>query len=151
MLRPLKAVVLVSSLLALVSGCSETTTKDVTDAKANAARLQQAADEALVDAKIASHQLEWRKFRTDAEITISANDSTINYYRNKIAGTGSDRRTMYTKKIDSLELKNKRLKLVLESYPDSTINTWEQFKRDFSRDMNDLSAALKDFTVTTNY
>lgn len=149
--RSLLSFLLMISLLVVISGCSKSATKDITDAKARIDKLQQAADKALVDAEIASHQLEWRKFRSDAEIAISANDSTINYYKNKIAGTGKERRVTYTKKIDSLKLKNQRLKLMQEAYPDSTINTWEQFKSDFSRDMNDLSAALKDFTVTTNY
>jgi hypothetical protein len=53
----------------------------------------------------------------------------------------------YDKKIDALEQKNKELKVKLSEYKDSGKNAWEQFKSEFSHDMDALGAALKDFTV----
>ena len=140
------------SVFALVSmsmflGCSQTSEQKLADAKANAADMKQDVKAAVADQTEAAKQVEWLSFKSNAELKIIANDKAIADYKVSMTGTNGKRRSNYDKKIDALELKNKELKIKLENYPESGKSTWEQFKNEFSRDMDELGSALKDFAV----
>ncbi len=140
------------SVFALVSmsmflGCSQTSEQKLADAKANAADLKQDVKAAVADQTEAAKQVEWLSFKSNAELKIIANDKAIADYKVSMTGTNGTRRSNYDKKIDALELKNKELKAKLDNYPASGKSTWEQFKNEFSHDMDELGSALKDFAV----
>ncbi len=140
------------SVFALVSmsmflGCSQTSEQKLADAKANAADLKQDVKAAVADQTEAAKQVEWLSFKSNAELKIIANDKAIADYKVSMTGTNGKRRSNYDKKIDALELKNKELKAKLEKYPETGKSTWEQFKNEFSHDMDELGSALKDFAV----
>jgi predicted RNase H-like nuclease (RuvC/YqgF family) len=126
--------VLVMGLLSLAAfaGCSRTSEQKVADAKADVVVAKQDVKDAVADAKTEARQ-EWLAFKSEAEARMTT--------------AGGKLHADYDKKIDALEQKNKELKVKLSEYKDSGKNAWEQFKSEFSHDMDALGAALKDFTV----
>jgi hypothetical protein len=121
------------------------------DAKANVVDAQKQANDAVAlahdEAQQAAARAEWLLFKNEAEARIITNDGIIAEYKARMTGANGQVRAMYDKKIDALELKSKELKAKLNNYHENGKNGWEQFKSEFSRDMNELGSALKDFTV----
>lgn len=65
----------------------------------------------------------------------------------KIKKTGNDIDKAYQRNIDTIEQKNKNLKIKMDSYKNDVDSDWQSFKREFSHDMDELGKSLKDFTV----
>lgn len=133
--------------LALLMGCSQTSEQEIAGAKANVAEMKKDVKDAVANQHEATREVEWLKFKGEAELKIAANDKSIAAYKVSMTGTDGTRRANYNKKIDALEVKNKELRVKLENYPEFNKTDWEQFKNEFSRDMDELGASLKDFVV----
>ena len=133
--------------LALIMGCSKTAEQKVADAKADVVVAKQDVKDAVSDAQASAQREEWLAFKGEAEIRIAVNDKSIAEYKVKMTTSDGKQRAKYDMRIDALEQRNKALKAKLEIYPDSGKNTWEQFKSEFSHDMDELGSALKDFAV----
>jgi len=133
-------------LLVVLTGCSSSSEQKVADAKATMAEAKQDVKDAAADAQTAARE-EWLKFKNEAEAKITANEKSIADYKARMITAGGKLRAEYDKKIDALEKKNKELKAKLDEYQDSGKNTWERFQSEFNHDMDELGAALKDFTV----
>jgi hypothetical protein len=132
--------------LVLLMSCSRSSNQKVADAKANVIAAKQDLKDAVADAQAAAKE-EWLNFKNEAEAKIEANDKIVAEYKTKMTTTNGKLRAQYDKKIDALEKKNKVLKVKLDEYQDSGKNAWEQFKSEFTHDMDELGTALKDFTV----
>jgi len=146
MMKPSTVVVMGFVSLALLMGCSRSSDQKVEDAKAHAVAAKQDVKDAVADAQAAARE-EWLNFKSAAEAKIEANNKIIAEYKAKMTTANGKLQAQYDKKIDALEEKNKELKAKLDAYQDSGKDAWEQFKSEFSHDMDALGTALKDFTV----
>lgn len=148
-MRTLKAsalVVMGLMTLALIAGCSKSSNQQMKDAKADVSTARQSMKDAAVDVQAAARE-EWLKFKNECETRIAANDKIVAEYKAKMADASDKRREQYDKRIDALEAKNKELRTKLYEYQDGGKTEWEKFHSEFSRDMDELGTAFKDFTV----
>jgi hypothetical protein len=132
--------------LALVKGCSRSSDQKFADAKARVVAAKQDVKEATADVQAAARE-EWLKFKDNANAKIAANEKCIDDYKEKMTTADGKLEKQYDRKIDALEKKNRELKSKLNDYQDSGKDKWEQFKREFNHDIDELGTALKDFTV----
>lgn len=139
------------AILILLAGCSRSSEQKVADAKADVVAAKADVKSAEADAQLKIQQEvardEWLSFKSEKEAVIAANDTIIAAYRAKMTYANGKMRAQYDKNIDSLEVKNKELKVKLNDYTGSGKNAWEQYKGEFNQDLDRLGAALKNFTV----
>lgn len=107
----------------------------VQDAKHNVA-------EANLDLNLAIE--EFKKKSVDA---IAANEKNIAEFKAKIADENTENKTILEKKLDEMEQKNNELKEKLADYKNNGNEQWNEFKDEFSHDMNKLGKAFHDLTV----
>lgn len=86
-------------------------------------------------------------FKKETNAKIEANNLTIADFKVKIATSKKDAQVYYQEQIAVLEQKNIAAKQKLDAYKVSGQDNWETFKAEFSRDMNDLGEAFKNFTI----
>jgi chromosome segregation ATPase len=108
--------------------------------------LKEAQDDAKAEAQEVAGAEEWKEFKNDSEIKIRNNEIRIAELKVKMNKPGTTLDPLYEKKIDTLEKKNRDLKVRINGYEKSQ-SDWEKFKREFNHDMDELGQALKDFTV----
>lgn len=108
--------------------------------------LEKAQDNADEDAAKTAKAEDWRIFKLDAEAKIKANEIRIAGIREKMKTSGKAPDAIYQTKIDLLEQQNKNMTARIEAYT-KTQSDWEEFKREFNHDMDQLGEALKDITV----
>jgi regulator of protease activity HflC (stomatin/prohibitin superfamily) len=89
---------------------------------------------------------EWEIFKRESELKIKKNELRIAEIKIKMNKPGKTLDAIYAKRIETLEQKNKALKVIMETYVNSP-SDWESFKSEFSHDINELGEALKDITV----
>ena len=109
--------------------------KDVIEANKN---LEDANKEYLADIEI---------YRTETANRIAANDQSIVELKAKIANDKKIAKADFKKKVAELEQKNIEMKKKMDEYKADGKENWEQFKTEFSRDMDELGNAFKDLTV----
>lgn len=135
--------------VAIFGGCQSSAEK-VENAKENVdeakEELQEVKAEAQADAIKVANAEEWRVFKTETELKIKENEDRIAELKAKMKKSGKTFDAMYEKNINTLEQKNKDLKVRLNGY-ETNQSDWESFKREFNHDMDELGQALKDLTV----
>ena len=112
----------------------------------NAEEKVEAATEDLNDANEA-YQKEIDTYRREADEKIAANNKSIAEFNARIALEKKDAQDDYKRQIAALEQKNSDLKKKMDDYKADGKEKWEQFKTEFSRDMDELGKAFKDLTV----
>lgn len=136
---------------AVLVGCQssakkeETAQENLQKAKENLEQVQN--DTALADQKKAAIAEEWQIFKNETEATINENGIYIADLKVKMKKTGKAIDSLYSKKIDLLEQKNKDIKIRIETYKNDKNSDWESFKREYKHDMDELGQTLKDITV----
>lgn len=136
---------------AVLVSCQSSAKKEET-AKDNLQKAQEDLDEvqydaAMADQKKAAIAKEWQTLKNNTQATINENEIRIAELKVKIKKTGKDIDSLYAKKIDLLEQKNKDIKIRIETYKNDKNSDWESFKREYNHDMDELGKALKDITV----
>jgi hypothetical protein len=86
-------------------------------------------------------------YRTETANIIATNDKSINDFKARIAKDKKIAKDDYNKKIADLERKNSDMKKRMDDYKADSRESWVQFKDQFSRDMEELGKAFKDFTI----
>ena len=86
-------------------------------------------------------------FKKETAAKIEANNQMIADFTVKIEYAKKDAKAYYTEQIAVLEQKNIAMKQKLDDYEVNGKDNWETFKAEFSRDMNDLGVAFKNFTI----
>ena len=106
------------------------------------------ADEIVANKKAVAAE-EWKAFRAETEIKIKDNEARITELRAKKKATGKTLDAAYTQRIDTLEQKNLGMRTMMDDYESTKISSdWEEFKREFNHDMEELGMALKNLTVS---
>jgi predicted RNase H-like nuclease (RuvC/YqgF family) len=135
--------------IATIIGCKPAT-KEEQDAKENVQEAKEDVQEAKEDLAVARRQAnaeEWQNFKDEVNVVIEKNDAKIAELKKEMKKTGKAANTEYDRKVDTLQKKNKELKLKLESYKNDADSDWQSFKREFNHDMDELGKAFNDLTV----
>ncbi len=126
---------------AILTSCS-TPAEKVENAETNVTEaneeLDQANDEYLADIT---------SYRTMTDDKIAANEKSIAEFEARIANEKKEAKADYQKKIDELNQKNTDMKKKMDDYTADGKENWENFKTEFSHDMDELGTAFKDLTV----
>jgi flagellar biosynthesis GTPase FlhF len=130
-------------LSVLSSGCM-TPEKKVEDAKE---KVEQ-AKENLEEAK--DYQKEMAAFKAEADEKIAANEKYISDLKLKTKNMKNEEKTGFEKMIADLELRNKNMQKKMNEYKVEGKENWEEFKKEFSRDMEELGTAFKNLFTSKN-
>ena len=125
----------------VLSSCSSSAEK-VEQAQEKVAAANQSLDKANADYVAAVE-----KYRRETAAIIATNNESIAAFNARIESEKMEARADYQKKIATLEQKNTDLKKRLDDYKAEGKNSWEQFKIEFSRDLDELGNAFRDLTV----
>ncbi len=131
-------------------GCNTSTKKeeDAKDDVADARENTEDAKEELMVAKKEANAEEWKKIKKETNKRITENKIRIAQLKVKMIKSGYSIDTLYAKKIEELEQKNKDIKIKVDSYKNDTSDDWELFKREYNHDMDQLNRAIKDMTIS---
>jgi len=100
-----------------------------------------------LDSAIKNYQEDMSAYRIETANRIAYNEKAIADFNLKIAKEKKEVRTDYLKKIAELDKKNTDMKIKLNSYKDDGNDKWKKFKMEFSKEMDDLGASIKDLTT----
>jgi hypothetical protein len=141
-----------SMLFVALSGC-ESNNQKTQEAKENVSKATDDLAKAQLNAEMDSMKLvdvaEWELFKNETDSKIQANEIRIAYLRKSLKQSKLAIAKDMNVKISELEEKSKELKSRLLTY-DQVQGDWIEFKREFSKDMDQLGSALTNFTVPTN-
>ena len=133
----------------LMMSCKSSTKEEtesqekVQDARENV----QDAKDSLVVAKKAATVEEWKAFKEHTDSVINDNKVRIAELKLKMKKTGKAIDAKYQENIDTLEQRNKDLKVKMDTYKNDVNSDWQSFKREFNHDMDEIVRAFKDLTV----
>lgn len=115
---------------------------NVVDAQENVAEANAHLDEAT-DAYLADVE----KYRIATNERIAANDKALADLKADLETDKVKSKAEYREKIAALELKNAEMKRKMEEYKADGRDNWENYKTEFSHDMDGLGDAFRDMTV----
>ena len=115
-----------------LAGCDKTSEQKVEGAK-----------QEIKEAK-ADYAAEWQKFKTESEAQIKINDDKIDELKAKMDKAGTKAKAKYKKAVVELKEKNHALKEKLEDYKDEGETKWQEFKTNFSRDLDAVGTTISD-------
>jgi|ERR1043165_1424966 uncharacterized protein len=84
------------------------------------------------------------EFRKEQLEKIRKNDEKIAELKKAKANTDKAVADAYNKRIDALQKKNAELRTQLTDFKYNSESKWEEFKREFNHDMDELGKSLKD-------
>jgi hypothetical protein len=108
--------------------------KNVTEANND---LNQANEEYITDIE---------NYRIETAGKISANNQSIADFNTRIANEKKEAKEDYKKRIAELEQKNTDMKKKMDDYKATGKENWENFKAEFSHDMEELGKGFSDLT-----
>ena len=150
--RIMFTVAISSMLFVALTGC-ESNNQKTEEAKENVSKATDELAKAQLNAEMDSMKLvdvaEWELFKNETDSKIQANEIRIAYLRKSLKQSKLAVAKDMNVKISELEEKSKELKSRLLTY-DQVQGDWIEFKREFSKDMDQLGSALTNFTVPTN-
>jgi exonuclease VII large subunit len=115
-----------------IAGCGKTPKQNV-----------EMANQELTDAK-ANYLAEWEKFKTESEEQIKANEDRIDAFKAKMGEAVTKTKAKYNQEVVVLEQKNSDLKKQLEEYKVEGESNWQEFKTNFSHDMDAIGKTMTD-------
>jgi predicted RNase H-like nuclease (RuvC/YqgF family) len=92
---------------------------------------------------------EIKEYKIHVAEQIATNEKSIATFKSRIAQQKKEAKTDYEKKINDLNNKNTDLKKKLEDFKTENKESWESFKVEFGKDMDELGKAFHDFTVNS--
>ena len=133
----------------LITGCKSNSekeadaTEDVQEAKED---LNNVKEDVKEDQMTKANDAEWQVYKSDANMTIVANEKRIEELTTAMNKPGKTFDAAYKSNIESLKNKNAALKTKIADYENNQTD-WASFKREFDSDMTELGNSLKDLTV----
>jgi peptidoglycan hydrolase CwlO-like protein len=86
---------------------------------------------------------DWETFKKEQQEKIKNNDAHIAQLRREKNGDKANDEA-YDKQIEKLQESNTELRKRIDTYRYTNQSSWEEFKRKFNHDMDELGKALKD-------
>jgi|SRR5688572_4331394 len=122
---------------AISTSCNQPSEEKLQDANEKINEERQDVNEAIDEA-----QAEWDKFKADAREKIRENDEKIAKLKDKMQNEGADARERHREKIVELEAKNNELRRKIDEYKYVNDTGWQEFKREFNHDMDQLGHSI---------
>jgi len=131
----------------MLSSCNNVNQKESADRKVEREKedLQDARKEASLEAQSLTSE-DLNKFKDEAEVLIKKNETRIVELRNKMKESGNALDEKRQKRIAELEEQNWELRTRINSF-DIKSGNWQEFKREFDHDMEQIGKSLEDLTV----
>ena len=104
------------------------------------------ANQDMIDAQT-QFEKEWQQFKSDAELKIDANQKQIDDFKAAMKTTSAKFKAKYENQVLTLEQNNIELKKKLNDYKYSGKDNWEEFKRDFNREIDSIVVALNEIFI----
>jgi chromosome segregation ATPase len=111
------------------------------------AALQEKADEekaAIEATREDINSKEWVTLKSSAQERINNNEARIAEIREKLKTSGKTMDALRTKRIETLEQRNRDIRSRIDSY-DRNPSDWETFKAEFNRELDELSKSVDEF------
>jgi len=99
------------------------------------------ANQAMIEAQ-AQFEKEWQQFKNDAELKIEANQKKIDDFKVAMKATSNKFKDKYENEVLTLEQNNIELKKKLNVYKYEGKDNWENFKQEFSNDIDSIGNAI---------
>jgi septal ring factor EnvC (AmiA/AmiB activator) len=140
----MKKTFFILSMAMLMAGTTFTACQ--TPAQKEAAEQKKADEEqaAIEATRQDINSKEWLTLKASAQERISNNETRIAEIRAKLKTSGKTMDALRTKRIETLEQRNRDIRSRMDSY-DSNPSDWETFKAEFNRELDDLSKSVDDF------
>jgi predicted RNase H-like nuclease (RuvC/YqgF family) len=87
------------------------------------------------------------EFKHSSEMRIEENDKRIEELRAKTATADNRMKAEYEERISELKDRNRKMKDRLNDDKSKVNENWQDFKREFNHDMDELGKSLKDFSI----
>ena len=133
----LKIIMTVCTVAMFVSSCSDEAAKTNNDKTASP--QINSDSEKNRDAEIEAYKKQSRE-------KIAANEKIISDLKARVNISEEEARDNYNYRIEVLEKRNNELKIKLESFQEKSEAKWNDFKREFNHDMQELGNAFEDFS-----
>ncbi|MBK5210500.1 MAG: peptidase M23 [Flavobacteriaceae bacterium] len=142
----MKKLIFILTGAALLTGTVFTSCDTITEkagiVKINAEEVKEDLNKANEDFKV-----DIENFKKETAAKIDSNKQKIAELNVKIEYAKKDAKAYSQEQVAILEQKNKEMKLKMDTYKEDGKENWERFKSEFSRDMDNLGEAFKNFTV----
>jgi hypothetical protein len=97
-----------------------------------------------------SSDTDWEKqreeFRTSSEARIEQNDMRLTEMEKKSENSNAKLKKQYQERVSALKERNAKMREKLKSDNETNKDKWNEFKREFNHDMDELGKALEEFT-----
>jgi hypothetical protein len=101
------------------------------------------ANQNMIDEQ-AQFDNEWKQFRSDAELKITASQNKIDELKAAMKSTSANFKIKYENKILTLEQKNIELRKRINRYKYEGNENWRDFKKDYNNEADTVEVALND-------
>jgi hypothetical protein len=99
------------------------------------------ANQNMIDEQ-AQFDTEWKQFKRDAELKITANQNKIDELKTAMKTTSANFKAKYENKILTLEQKNIELRKKINRYKYEGNENWKEFKKDYNSEADTVEVAL---------
>lgn len=123
------------------TSCERSPQDKMDDAREEVQRERRDVVDENKDVKAA--EMDYEQYKSETEMKLRDNETRISDFRTRM---NKDRslRNRYESRINELEKKNMELEDRLRSYKREGNEDWNEFRREFNHDMDELGTALKD-------
>lgn len=87
------------------------------------------------------------KYREETNDRIEANAKSLADFKARTAADKKEAKAEYQEKVAALEKKNSDLRKTMDDYKADGKESWEKFKIEFNRDLEELRIAFQDLTI----
>ncbi len=145
----MKVSIVTISAIAVLAMSSLSASSQENEKAAKARKDMIEAKKALTEAKIDS-AADYEQFKKEAETSIAENQKKIAELKDKGSSLADDLKKKYDKKMKQLEVKNEDLQEQIDESVHTKTSKWAAFKREFKKDMGDVSDAIKNIGVNNH-
>jgi len=83
-------------------------------------------------------------YKKETNDRIAVNDELVATLKQKMGTLKKEEKDSYQKRVTELELRNRKMHTKIKEYKGEGRENWDNFKREFGRDMEELGKAFKD-------
>lgn len=138
-----------AALLAAITAFTSCQMRPSTLEEQEAQAKVDSAKQDLKEAHEMANAEDWEAFKAQSEVKIRMNELSIAELKDRMTMSQRKDDALYIDKINKLEKQNEALKSKIKTHDvtQDRKENWEDFKKEFNHDVEELGQALKDLTV----
>ena len=125
--------------LTIATSCNHSTNSEVEPLEKAAANVEDTGIHLKLTLK---DSVEYINYKTQAGIKLRGNELLIADMKDRLNTEPKEVRMNYKTQLDSLDLRNSKLKNTMHKYSTEGKGNWELFKKNFDRDLDALSKSI---------